>query len=339
MKKLILLLLVAFVPGKAQAGSSYPNWAYAVPTPQNQAHAPRDDGTLYSLPGSRGRFTRSQISGAGHRPPADWYPQDHPVMPPLVAAGDASRGITACAACHYPNGKGRPQNANIAGLNADYLARQLRDMKMGLRKSSEPRKVNAGQMVGFAKAMTAAEIAQTTAYFGALPPTVPIKVVETATVPRMRSQEGLWLPDKAGMLEPIGERIIETPIDVDREQLRDPRAGFVAYVPPGAVAKGRRLVAALNCAQCHGDGLRGSGSTAPGIAGRSPSYLARQLYDFQMQTRHGRLAAPMLAIAKNLTAAQLVDLTAYLASLPARPLLRSGKNTPGDAVHIVRAQP
>jgi cytochrome c553 len=323
MKKLVFLLFLTCAAGEAEAAPSYPapsypGWAYAVPTPQNQARAPSDDSTLFTLPGSAGHFTRSQISGANHTPPADWYPQDHPAMPPLVAAGDAARGITACTACHYPNGKGRPQNANIAGLNADYLARQLRDMKNGSRKSAEPRKANAFQMVGFAKAMTAAEMAQAAAYYAALPPTAPIKVVEARTVPRMRSQEGLWLPDGSGTREPIGNRLIETPTDVNREQLRDPHAGFIAYVPPGAVAKGRRLAARLDCGQCHGEKLTGSGSTAPGIAGRSPSYLARQLYDFQQGTRHGELAAPMRQRAAGLTAADIVNLTAYLASLPVK---------------------
>jgi len=323
MKKLVLLLFFACAAGGAQAASSYPapsypDWAYAVPTPQNEAHAPKDDGTLFTLPDSNGRFTRGQISGTNHSPPADWYPRDHPAMPPLVANGDAARGITACAACHYPNGKGRPQNAGIAGLHAEYLARQLRDMKSGLRKSAEPRKANAFQMVGFAKAMTAAEISQIASYYAGLPPTVRIKVIETTTVPKMLSQEGLWLPDKTAAREPIGQRVIETPSNVDREQLRDPHAGFIAYVPPGAVAKGRRLAARLNCAQCHGEKLTGSGDIAPGIAGRSPSYLARQLYDFQQGTRHGEMAAMMQPIAAGLTATNIVSLTAYVASLPGK---------------------
>lgn len=317
MKKLAFLLFFAVATGGVKA-ASYPGWAYAVPTPQNEAHAPKDDGTLFSLPGSTGHFTRSQISGAKHAPPADWYPHDHPPMPRLVAAGDAARHISACAACHYPNGKGRPQNAGIAGLNADYLMRQLHDMKAGRRKSSEPRKANAFQMVDFAKAMTEAQMRQATAYYATLPPTVPIKVVETRTVPKMLSQEGLWLPDKRATREPIGERVIETPVNVTREELRDPHASFVAYVPPGAVAKGRRLAARLNCAGCHGDHLTGSGNTAPAIAGRSPSYLARQLYDFQRGARHGELSAPMRQVAASLSNADMVNLTAYLASLPAR---------------------
>jgi len=126
----------------------------------------------------------------------------------------------------------------------------------------------------------------------------------------------MWLPAEGR--EPIGDRVIETPTDVAREQLRDPHAGFIAYAPIGAVAKGRRLAAALGCAACHGEGLRGAGRIAPGIAGRSPSYLARQLYDFQQGTRHGAMATAMRPVAATLTASDIVDLTAYAASLPAR---------------------
>ena len=287
-----------------------------MPTPQNEATPPKDDGTKFTLPGGSGSFTRGQTAGANRTPPADWYPGDHPPMPTIIAAGDPARGITACAACHYPNGKGRPQNANIAGLKADYLARQLSEMKAGLRHSAEPRKKNAQQMVDFAHAMTEAEIVEAAAYYAALPPTVPIKVIATATVPQMRSQEGMWLPHESGAREPIGIRIVETPADVDREQLRDPRARFIAYVPKDAVARGKRLAGKLDCAGCHGARLQGA--DAPGIAGRSPSYLARQLYDFQQGTRHGEMAAAMQPIAEKLTAADIVNLTAHAASLPVK---------------------
>ena len=155
---------------------------------------------------------------------------------------------------------------------------------------------------------------QAATYYAALPPTVPIKVIETATVPKMKSQEGMWLP--AGGREPIAGRLIETPADVNREQLRDPHAGFIAYVPIGAVAKGRRLAHRIDCAGCHGEGLRGA--DAPGIAGRSPSYLARQLYDFQQGTRHGEMAAAMQPVVAGLSSADIVNLTAYVASLPVK---------------------
>src|SRR3954464_716453 len=88
--------------------------------------------------------------------------------------------------------------------------------------------------------------------------------------------------------------------------------------PKGAVAKGKRLAADLGCAGCHGEGLRGMEGAGPSIAGRSPSYLARQLYDFQQGSRRGEMAAPMLPVVAKLTAADMVNLTAYLASLRAK---------------------
>jgi cytochrome c553 len=322
MKNLVFALFLS-LPVSAQAaeigqGAPYPDWAYGIPTPQNEATAPKDDGTAFTLPGAAGPFTRGQISGAGRKAPADWYPGDHPRMPPLIAAGDPARGITACASCHYPNGKGRPQNANIAGLDAEYLVRQLQEMKAGTRHSSEARKHNAQQMVDFAKAMTEAEMKEAAAYYAALPPTVALKVVETTTVPALRSQEGMWLPDASKPREKIGLRLIETPADVTLEQLRDPHAGFIVYAPKGAVAKGRKLAGSLACATCHGEKLTGNGAVAPGIAGRSPSYLARQLYDFRTGARHGEMAAAMQPVVAKLTAADFVNLTAYLASLGAK---------------------
>ena len=164
--------------------------------------------------------------------------------------------------------------------------------------------------------VNAVEITEAAAYYAILPPTVPIKVIQTSTVPQMRSQEGMWLPHESGTREPIGVRIIETPADVDHEQLRDPHADFIAYVPPGALAKGKRLALKLDCAGCHGEGLKGA--DAPGIAGRSPSYLGRQLYDFQQGMRHGEMASAMQPIVAKLSAADIVNRTAYAASLPVK---------------------
>jgi cytochrome c553 len=81
------------------------------------------------------------------------------------------------------------------------------------------------------------------------------------------------------------------------------------------------------CAGCHGPDLMGTADVPP-LAGRSPSYLARQLYDFQQGTRNGSSAPLMRPIVANLTEEDMVAITAYLASLgpgapitPLRPLL------------------
>jgi len=242
-------------------------------------------------------------------------------MPRLVAEGDKARKIVACALCHSPSGRGRSQNAGIAGLPVDYIVGQLHDMRAGLRKSAEPRKKNAGEMVEFARAMTEKEIREAAVYFAAIPWTPWMKVIETGTVPRMASADGMWLPLPGSAREPIGNRIIETPADVARTDLRDPHSGFIAYVPKGAVAKGRRLVTTGNggriiaCTVCHGKDLNGI-APIPGIAGRSPSYVARQLYDMQQGARHGALTSLMQPVVAKFTAEDIVNIAAYTASVP-----------------------
>ncbi len=101
MKHHLAFALVLLVGSAAWAQApNYPDWAYAVPTPENEATAPKDDGTVFILPGSDSKFTRSQISGAGRKPPADWYPGDHPTMPALIS----TTGRSPCSSVTSPAG-------------------------------------------------------------------------------------------------------------------------------------------------------------------------------------------------------------------------------------------
>ena len=103
--------------------------------------------------------------------------------------------------------------------------------------------------------------------------------------------------------------------------MRDARSHFIADVPTGSVERGRKLATtggngkSAPCTICHGDGLIGSG-TIPGLAGRSPSYLVRQLYDFQHGTRAGPWSPLMAPNVINLTLDDMVALAAYAVSLP-----------------------
>jgi cytochrome c553 len=54
----------------------------------------------------------------------------------------------------------------------------------------------------------------------------------------------------------------------------------------------------------------------PGLAGRSPSYLVRQLYDFQHGMRAGPWSPLMAPNVIKLTLDDMVALAAYAASLP-----------------------
>jgi cytochrome c553 len=181
-------------------------------------------------------------------------------------------------------------------------------------------------MAGFAKEMTDEEIKAAARYFSAIPATPWIKVVESETAPKTKAQGGMFLTlegAEAGS-EPIGARIIETPISAhDTEFLRNPRSSFVAYVPPGSLKKGEALVVngvtasgdkVTACTACHGPDLRGLGPV-PTIAGRSPSYLARQLYDMQHGNRNGLWTPLMAPVLSRLGPADVLSASAYLASL------------------------
>jgi cytochrome c553 len=60
--------------------------------------------------------------------------------------------------------------------------------------------------------------------------------------------------------------------------------------------------------------LKGNGNF-PSLAGRSPSYLARQLYDFQHFTRVGPGAQMMQPVVANLSDDDILAIVAYVASL------------------------
>lgn len=277
----------------------------------------RDDGIKHALPGTDRTFTLSEVQG--DYGPADWYPQDHPSMPSIVAVGRSTDGVRACGLCHYPNGKGKPENASPAGFTVGYLRQQLEDFRTGARASADTRKANTNEMIAIAKALTAEEMTAATEYFASMPWTKWVRVVETDTAPRTRQTlNGLFIPIEG--TEPLGRRIIEVPENPEQtDRFRNPRSGFVAYAPRGSMARGETLVMqggggrTVACFMCHGLDLRGS-ADVPGIAGRLTSYTVRQLYDMQQGTRRGRFSYLMLPVVANLNEDDMIAVAAYLAS-------------------------
>jgi cytochrome c553 len=244
-------------------------------------------------------------------------------MPEIVAHGRRP-DVRACGLCHYPNGKGRPENAGVSGLPVAYFVQTMADFKSGARKSADARKANTNAMIAFAKAMTDQEVKAAAEYFGAMKWTPWIKVIETGTVPKTRIAGGMFLTLEAGEKEAIGERIIEVPENTEgTETLRDARSGFIAYAPVGSLKKGEALVTngggkTTRCAVCHGDDLQGLGPV-PGIAGRSPSYLVRQLYDMQQGARTGTWTDLMKPVVAKLSTDEMLSIAAYTASRPIEP--------------------
>jgi cytochrome c553 len=184
-------------------------------------------------------------------------------------------------------------------------------------------------MIDLARAMTDEEMQQAAEFFGAIKWKPRVKVIETELVPKTRIVGNLFLPVETERTEPIAGRIIEVPADEERtELLRDPRTGFVAYVPPGSLARGKQLVRlggaeivgnqivqgkTTACTACHAPDLMGVGNVPP-IAGRSPSYLARQIFDIQQGARRGSAVDLMKVAVAKLNADDITAIVAYVAS-------------------------
>ena len=235
--KIALALLLS--ASASFAADALPAWAYGTPggggkpannvdARPNSARTPQavPDNNLKHLSGSSSEFTRAQI---GDRfGPADWYPGDHPEMPDIVAHG-RKPDIWACALCHYPNGKGRPENAGVAGLPVSYFIHQMHDFRDGLRKSADPQKKNTNLMIVYAKAMTDDEIKAAAEYFGSMKWTPWIKVMEASSgsqdaplrrhVPSAsrRRERGAWSTDyrDAGRCR-SDRRVAQSPVGFHR---------------------------------------------------------------------------------------------------------------------------
>jgi cytochrome c553 len=149
----------------------------------------------------------------------------------------------------------------------------------------------------------------------ALRPRKRIKVVESDTVPKTYIAAFLWAVVEGSEREPLGERD-----NLEQFESRDPRSTFTAYVPVGSLAKGEALVTkggpgkTIACAACHGPDLKGLGPL-PSIAGRSPSYMFRQLYDFGHGHRTGEWSSLMTQVVSNLDQDDMLAIVAYLASV------------------------
>jgi len=263
------------------------------------------------MPGSSRQYTQAQIDD-GFNPP-DWFPDEHPPMPQIVAHG-AKPVVRACALCHLPTGNGHPESSGVAGLPAAYIMRQMAEFKNGGRKGGR-----APVMIEIAQAISDDDARAASEYFASLKPSVWTKVIETDTVSKSYVGQGaMRFAVAGGGTEPIGQRIIVLPQDEMRAHSRDPHSGFIDYVPVGSIAKGESLVTTgggktIPCAICHGPNLKGLGEL-PSIIGRPPTYIVRQLNDMQSGTRSGAAMALMKAVVEKLTVDDMIAIAAYLGS-------------------------
>ena len=328
LRMLVLLLAVASPvwaqprdTARASAPSAttfaIPAWAFPTQRPAPpDAFLTADSVHPHRIPGLTRTFTAKQA--LDRFAPVDWDPGTHPPAPPSVARGRRPAAF-ACAFCHLYSGAGRPENATLAGLSAEYIVQQVRAFRDSTRLAANP-VTPVNSMHAMAKAFTDAEVAEAAAYFAGLTLTRRNRVVEGPTVPRHRVMNIFYVRDGTGA-EPIAGRLIEMPEDAERHELHDPTVPYVTYVPPGSLALGRRVVrggpagVATACATCHGPDLLGVGNIPP-IAGRSPQYLLRQLLNIRSGARADSASAAMQAVVGAMSLQQMVAAAAYVGSLP-----------------------
>ena len=312
---LTLIAAASLAQAPAVSQEKLPLWAY----PGHFSSAPSSPAVraeVEHLSGSKATYTKGEIADLFVVP--DWYPDIHPPMPDVVAHG-SKPDVYACGHCHLPNGQGRPENASVTGLSAEYIVQQMADFKSGARKGSDPDMLSVTNMVKLSKSVSDEDVKAAAAYFSSFKLKPWIRVVEVDEVPKTKPEGGMMVVEAGAAKEPIGDRVIEVSENLERTELRDPTSGFIAYVPKGSLAKGKDLVTTggngktMACTMCHGPNLKGPGNI-PSIAGRSPSQMTRQIIDFLNGSRNGSMAPMMKGVVSKLAIEDIVAITGYLAS-------------------------
>jgi cytochrome c553 len=296
-----------------------PEWLF--PIDPNSIHPnpnpPKlDDVELLGIPDSTEKYTRLRINDTFN--PPDWHPNDHLPMPDVVAHGRKPNMI-ACAYCHTPTGQGRPENSALAGLPEAYIREQLIDFRSGTRKPVGPEAYKPSRaMHKVAENMTDADIEETAKYFAQQKLGRRVWVIEGIRIPR--AEPAFWVYEEVGGTEDLEDRMLEVAPDIERHERRDDRMQYTAYVPPGSMARGKRLVVTgdggktLPCVQCHLANLKGTDKIPP-VAGRSPTYLLRQLLSFKGGGRTNEAGKQMTPVVAKLELNDMIDVVAYLGSL------------------------
>jgi cytochrome c553 len=303
-----------------------PDWLFPPGRPPSGA-APADNVKLIHVPNSEAAFTAAQLTNLFFVP--DWHPATHGPMPEVVAHGRPP-SVFACGYCHMPTGQGRPENAPLAGLPAQYIIQQIADFKSGARRGAPQDYLPSAAMVQIARNLSPTDLSAAADYFAAQRITRRTRVVETARVPKTNAVGWIYVAEAKGATEPLGQRLLEMTHDLELHERRADGLLYVAYVPFGSIGRGKSLAqpaassthaagtlaqaAGTGCIACHGEGLHGVGLVPP-LAGRSPTYILRQLVAFKTGARAGPAGEPMKAVVANMKLNNMIDAAAYASSL------------------------
>jgi len=313
MRKLLLLSVIAFLPAAALGADSALQYAYPV-APQG---LPQPDPTkTFTAKGSKTGMKLTMREINNQFGPPDWFPDEHPAMPAMVKNGRAPH-VRACMLCHLPHGNGHPESASVSGLTADYIIEQMHEFRDGNRMNNR-----APVMIEMAKDITEQELKEAADYFASIKPEQQkwIKVVEGKAPKNHVGPGGMRFKDEEALTVNVPSTMIyEVAEDGEGAELRDQHAGFVDYVPAGAIKKGEMLATTgangktIQCSVCHGPEFKGLGNV-PRLAGRGAYYLLRQLNDIKTGARKGNAVALMQPVVAKLSDEDMVNLVAYMAS-------------------------
>ncbi|MGB3270078.1 MAG: c-type cytochrome [Rhodanobacter sp.] len=310
--------VAASAPANAQAPNTRISAAEAWAFPQfppPDPHAPKaDPARLIHVAGSTRTYTQAQLD-ADHFVP-DWFPQDHPAAPPIVTVARHPGWPWPCAECHMSNGAGVPATAQIMGLPKAYIREQIAAFRQGQRGASPSRTTR--DMADEARSIDDDDLEAAASYFSRLKFVPHTRVIESASVPKTHWEYFVLRPDQGGAREPTGERIVEVPVSFDDYRHGSDRTRYVAYVPPGSIARGAVIAARGSgglpaCESCHGAKLQGT-ELIPPLAGRSPTCIVRELLLFRGNQRSNPAAAPMRLQASRLTVGDMIAVAAYAGS-------------------------
>jgi cytochrome c553 len=203
----------------------------------------------------------------------------------LASSGNPS-GVAACAGCHGAQGEGNPAGGfpRIAGQSAYYLGKQLAAYANGARVNPI--------MVPIAKAMSAAQIRDVSAYYAQL------------------GQAGAAGPQAA----PVARG---KPGAAERGRL-------LAMVGDNA----REIQA---CANCHGPGGAGEPPITPYLAGQHAGYLSAAMASWRSGERKTDQSGQMTHVGRALSDADVAALSAYFSAQPAPPPAGKWLNVPAGS--------
>ena len=310
----LALCLLSAVSWAQAPGSEVPEWLFPRNPPAPANSPPADDTKPIHISNSGAAFTAAQLLDRFSVP--DWHPSTHSPMPDIVAHGRAPK-VFACGFCHMPQGQGRPENAPLAGLPAPYIIQQIDDFKSNTRRGVATNGyLPTDVMIQLAQSLTAEDLKAAAAYFAAQRMTRRTRVVETVRVPKMDVVGWIYASGNSRDTEPLGQRLLEMTPDAELHERRADGPLYIAYVPMGSIARGKTLAHAptTGCVSCHGEGLQGVGLIPP-LAGRSPTYILRQLLAFKTGARTSAAGEPMQAVVARLQLNNLIDAAAYAGSL------------------------